>query len=370
LRLSRWSATARLAQSRELVQRLPETLAEWQAGRLDERRVTAICDATRHLPVETARAVQERVLPRAPEQTLAQLRAALARAVIAADPAGAEQRHKAARRERRVAVNPEPDGMASLWALLPAPDAVAAFGWLTRLARGCGTEDPRSMDARRADLLAALLTGRLTPATETGGSERPRPVSPGKPLVQVVMPFTTLLGADQQPCELVGHGPITAEHARQIATDATLVRLVYDPPSGTLLDHGRRTYRPPAALADHVRARDRHCRQPICRRRATDSELDHLIPFPIGPTSEPNLATGCSHDHHLKHSPGWQVHALPDGAIEWITPTGHRYHSTPHDYREDDEPFPQAWAARPPPVQAAPEHPGPASDPAEDQPPF
>ncbi|GAA1282840.1 HNH endonuclease signature motif containing protein [Pseudonocardia aurantiaca] len=368
LRLSRWSATARIGQSRELVERLPETLGLWQAGRLDERRVTAICDATRNLPVDTARAVQERVLPRAPEQTLGQLKAALARAVIAADPESAERRHTAARRDRRVAVNPEPEGMASLWALLPATDAVAAFGWLTRLARGCGAQDPRSMDARRADLLAALLTGRLTPATAAapGGSEGPRPVSPGKPLVQVVMPFTTLLGADQQPCELVGHGPITAEHAREIASDATLVRLVYDPRSGTLLDYGRATDRPPAGLADHVRARDVHCRQPICRRRATDSELDHLIPFPLGPTSEANLATGCSHDHHLKHSPGWQVHALPDGVIEWITPTGHRYRSTPHDYRDDDDPFPQVWAARPPPDQPTPQH----HDPADDPPPF
>ena len=90
--------------------------------------------------------------------------------MIAADPDGAEQRHTAARRDRRVAVNPEPDGMASLWALLPATDAVAAFGWLTRLARGCGAQDPRSMDARRADLLAALLTGRLTPTTDSGGA--------------------------------------------------------------------------------------------------------------------------------------------------------------------------------------------------------
>jgi hypothetical protein len=112
LHLSRWSASARIEQSVELTERLPETLGLWQAGRLDERRVTAICDATRHLPVETARAVQQRVLPRAPEQALSQLRAALARAVIAAGPAGAEQRHRAARRERRVAVNPEPDGMA------------------------------------------------------------------------------------------------------------------------------------------------------------------------------------------------------------------------------------------------------------------
>jgi hypothetical protein len=32
--------------------------------------------------------------------------------------------------------------------------------------------------------------------------------------------------------------------------------LLTDPADGTLLDHGRRTYRPPTALADHVTARD------------------------------------------------------------------------------------------------------------------
>ena len=51
--------------------------------------------------------------------------------------------------------------MASLWALLSAPDAAGAFEWLTRLARGLGTDDPRGIDARRADLMVALLTGQL-----------------------------------------------------------------------------------------------------------------------------------------------------------------------------------------------------------------
>ena len=95
------------------------------------------------LPDELARAVQARVLPRAPEQTLAQLKAALARAVIAVDPDGAEQRHREARRDRRVVVTAEPDGMGSLWALLTATDAAGAFTWLTRLARGLGADDPR-----------------------------------------------------------------------------------------------------------------------------------------------------------------------------------------------------------------------------------
>ncbi len=49
-----------------------------------------------------------------------------------------------------------------MWALLAAPDATSAYQWLTRLARGLGAEDPRGMDARRADLLVALLTGHLT----------------------------------------------------------------------------------------------------------------------------------------------------------------------------------------------------------------
>jgi hypothetical protein len=39
----------------------------------------------------------------------------------------------------------------------------------------------------------------------------------------------------------------------------------------------------------------------------------------------------------MKHAPGWAVRALPDGRIQWITPTGHRYHSYPYDYRTDDE---------------------------------
>lgn len=117
---------------------LPETLQAWQRGQLDERRVTAICDATHYLAVDKARAVQQRVLARAPEQTLAQLKAALKRAVLRVDPDGSRERHRVARRDRRVAVGEEQEGMASLWALLSATDARSCFQWLTRLAQGCG----------------------------------------------------------------------------------------------------------------------------------------------------------------------------------------------------------------------------------------
>ena len=327
---------SRLAQATQLARTLPDTLIAWEEGRLDLPKVRAITDATCFLAPDLAADVQDRVLARAPEQTAAQLRAALARAVLAADPEGAAARHREARKDRRVSVGQESEGMASLWALLSAQDATSAYQWLTRLARGLGADDPRGMDARRADLLADLLTGGLTIVPDQSGpieQDEPnrepadgggcvaesgsapsagpedagpgravlRPVAPGKPLVHVVMPFGTLTGADDQPCELVGYGAIPADLAREIAADAVWRRLVTDPQSGALLDHGRTVYHPPAALADFVRARDVHCRFPTCRRRAIDAELDHAVRFPDGPTSEPNLWGGCTHHHTLKH---------------------------------------------------------------------
>jgi hypothetical protein len=396
LRVARGTAAVRLQNAQRLDSELGETRQAWQDGRIDATKVRAILDATANLRLtgrpQLCTAVQDRVLGRASEQTAGQLRAALARAVIAVDPAGAAERHKQARRDRRVAVNPELDGMASLWALLPAPDALSAYEWLTRLARGMGAEDPRGMDARRADLLVALLTGRLAVAgphsssatTDDGAVEQtaehlagqaaeqsatgaareavdqaadpaaeaasgrqagrqpfPQPVNPGKPLIQIVIPYDTLTGTADHPADLVGYGPIPAPLARQIAADGIWKRLVTDPLSGALLDYGRTTYRPPAALADFVRARDVHCRHPICRRRAIDSELDHTIAYAgdVGETSASNLYATCAHHHHGKHdAPGWSVVQHADGQISWTTPTGHTYASNPYDYRVEDEP--------------------------------
>ena len=165
-------------------------------------------------------------------------------------------------------------------------------------------------------------------------------MTPGKPLIQIVIPYSTLIGADDHPAELVGVGPIPASLARETAADGIWRRLVTDPLSGTLLDHGRTTYHPPAGLADHVRARDVHCRFPGCRRRAADAELDHVIAWSDGgTTSEPNLAAYCTHHHRVKtHAAGWRVHAHPDGRLTWTTPTGHRHTTEPHDYRPDPAP--------------------------------
>jgi hypothetical protein len=341
----------RLAHAQRLDGVLRPTRDALAAGRICPGRARLVCQMLTDHDDEIAAAVQARVLPGAGKQTWSQLRAAITRALAAVVPDAAE-RHRTAKRRRSVQLYPAQDGMATLVATLTAPDATACFAWLTRLARGVEPDHPDqgagSMDRRRADVLVALLTGRLVAtrdntaeSTEPAGDDQPRPVHAVpvgalRPLVQVVVPITTLMGIGDDPAELAGYGPIPAHLARQIAADPTSTwqRLLTDPASGRLLDIGRTRYRPPPGMAAFVRARDGECRHPTCRRPATACELDHVTEWQHGgPTSEDNLCALCARHHDLKEHHGWQVVLHHDRSVEWTTPTGHRYTSRPVDHR-------------------------------------
>jgi hypothetical protein len=93
-------------------------------------------------------------------------------------------------------------------------------------------------------------------------------------------------------------------------------------------------YRPGAQLDRWVRARDRRCRFPGCRRRVPrGGELDHHRPWPDGATSAENLAGYCTADHRGKHqAPGWRHDLHPDGTLTVTTPTGPTAVTTPPPY--------------------------------------
>jgi hypothetical protein len=316
LRLTRAAAGARLHVAVELDQRLPQTAAALSAGTIDLPKARAIVDATAALEDPTTHAVEDLVLPQAGEQTLGQLRAALTRAVITADPDGGQTRHEHATAARTVTITARPDGMAELWALLPAQDATAIYTAIDLHAHR-NPQPGVPIDARRADALHALVTG--TALTPTG------------PLVHLTVPATTLLDLDDDPGELAGHVPVPALIARRIAADPTGTwrRILTDPLSGTVLDVGTTTYRPPAGLARHVRVRDVTCRFPGCRQPARRCDLDHLTPHPQGPTADTNLITLCRHHHRLKHQASWQITGNPNTTITWTTPTGQTYGTHP-----------------------------------------
>ncbi len=90
-------------------------------------------------------------------------------------------------------------------------------------------------------------------------------------------------------------------------------------------------YRPGAALDRYLRARDRRCRFPGCRRPVPrGGELDHSHPWPDGPTSATNLVGYCTPHHRGKHqAAGWRHELDADGTLTVATPSGLRVTSPP-----------------------------------------
>ena len=74
------------------------------------------------------------------------------------------------------------------------------------------------------------------------------------------------------------------------------------------MDVGRTRCRPPAGLAELVRARDQVCVFPTCQTPAEWYDIDHLTAWSQGgSTSLDNLVTLCEAHHRLKHTPGWTL---------------------------------------------------------------
>jgi len=373
---------------------LSATYAMLRDGLIDKSRASVVTLGVEGLSPHVAHAVERAVLPGAVESTAGQLRAAVGRAVADADPEGIRRRNRVERAGRRVAIYPDPtSGTAAVTAQgLDATDARAVWESLDAIAHAAdGTGDPRTLDARRADALVALLTGHdplpdwtTPPTSNPDWSATYEPRIGGLPTgvlptrcgthradprrsvaLQVVATPAALVGEDgAQPAWLAGHGWLTPTHARALLAHAAIhptlatvdqdtgallaVHTVGRPgpardpsPTGTgtsaYVDPPRSPgYRPPADLAQLVHARDLICRFPGCRHPARRCDLDHFDPWPVGPTSRTNLWTLCRRHHRLKHSGAWTVRAVTsagtDGPVTWQSPAGRTLTSTPPDY--------------------------------------
>jgi hypothetical protein len=145
--------------------------------------------------------------------------------------------------------------------------------------------------------------------------------------VELQLKLSTLAGLDDDPGLIPGFGPIIADIARQVALDRASPSWNYAVfgEDGALAHHGRTRRRPSAKDAAFVRARDRSCRTPTCRRTASRSELDHRRPWSDGGASLPfNLDCRCGRHHDLKELPG--VSVTRRGATTTLTlPCGNVY---------------------------------------------
>ena len=131
------------------------------------------------LSEEAARAVEEKILPQAGGLVPGELRARLRRAVIAADPDGAERRRQRAERHAKVSLYGDEDGTATLTgSKLPAIEAAAAMARITALARAMkAAGQAGGLDLHRARVMLGLLLGTLPyiPPAEGAPPDDPPP---------------------------------------------------------------------------------------------------------------------------------------------------------------------------------------------------
>jgi len=160
--------------------------------------------------------------------------------------------------------------------------------------------------------------------------------------VRLTLPATTVLGVDTKPGFLAGYGWLPAQRALKLAAqrDAVWQRVLTDPLTGHAVDAGRRKYRPPAALRDHLEASYPTCTGPGCVKPAQECDLDHLTPFPWGPTDQENVRPACRPHHRAKSLGGWRVEKSPNGRdLTWVTKHGFRITHEPEPIA-DPEPAP------------------------------
>ena len=366
LRLTPGEASARVWRAGQLAGPRAAVLAALDDGLVDAARASVIVDRLGDLPETVAAAAEARVLPTAGRVTLRKLGRDLADAILAVDADGAEERAEARRAERGVRRWAEPEATACAQARGPADAVETIFQALDARARsmrgaagGASEADGATLAAWRFDALHQIaldvLEGAHGPVARTAAS---------RPVVHVTVPATTLLGLDDAPGVLRGHGSVPSATVRRIAQDATWRRILTDPCTGVAVATEEQRYRPSPLLAELVAHRHATCAAPGCEQPAWRGDADHLRPWPQGPTSAANLHPLCRYHHLVKHSArGMRAAASASGSggTTWTTRTGHTYERDPDVVDQSASPP----GEHSPPADASPpgEHSPPARDP-------
>lgn len=252
------------------------------------------------------------------------------------DP-GALRRSRASARSRDVTVGDQnhDSGTTALWGRLYATDATLLDRKLGTMAHGVCDDDPRTIGQRRADALGALAAGSQELTCRCGSPECPSagPDRRATSIVVHVLADAEAPGAQPDtgksgPAIIVGGSIVPTPLLAELIRDGARIRYLRKPP-----DEDESQYRPSTSLVEFIRSRDLTCRFPGCDRPADFCDIDHAIPWPLGPTHPSNLRCLCRKHHLLKTfwagDGGWNDRQSPDGTIVWTSPTGRSYTTRP-----------------------------------------
>ena len=316
-KVSRHRGNSLLKFSRTLLLDLPNVYAAMKGGDISEEKARTVAKESDWLPREKKHELDERMAERLPEVGVRRLGNEVRALAQKLDQKAAVDHLERCVDERAVSVRPAPGNMAYLTALLPMPQAVAAYANLKKSAQtviATGTADGRTQNQIAADLVVERLTGQAAAAAV--------PTE-----VHLIVQDSSLFGPGDESAWFPGVGPIPAQAARNFVADneaATFIRRLYTrPEDGQLvrMDSRRREFS--GLLRRMVVFRDDVCRSPWCE--APIKHADHADSVAAGGETDWDNSSGlCAACNYLKELDGWRHKATAD-ALEVITPTGHRY---------------------------------------------
>jgi hypothetical protein len=334
LGISRGRASSQIHYGQALLERLPKLAAVFLAGEVDFRVIAVIVYRTELITDAEARAkVDDLVARKAPHwnklsyEKVTQL---VDWMVVDVDP---DALRVAKRRDddRHIEVEPDQYGMADIWGNVRATEAAALDKKLDELAATVCGDDPRTKSQRRADALSALANGDPSMPCTCGSDQCPAAgagATSSGVVIHVLAEEATVDGGSDKPGFVPGYGAVPAPTVRELARRAKR-RPVIVPKDGA----AEPQYRPSAALARFIRCRDLTCRWPGCDQPAQRCDIDHTVPYPVGPTHPSNCKLYCRTHHLLKTfycgPGGWTERQLPDGTMVFTSPSGRTYTTKP-----------------------------------------
>ncbi len=265
---------------------------------------------------DRAAAVEERLVERARNLDLGQLRRACQRLQASSDPGAWEERELRQHQARHVSVSEDSDGMMLVQARLDPPAAAPVVAWLEAQVKEAFRRrrdgDPLEPDTRtvgqiRADALVSLARHGMACDEPTSGVSTTMVVRMG---LEELMTGVGVGESDNL------NAPVSAATLRTMAADAEIIPMVLGSES-EVLDMGRKrrlfTRSQRLALVE----RDGGCA--MCHAPPSYCEAHHIRWWDRhqGSTDLDNgvlLCTGC---HHRVHRDGWDIDIR--GGEVWIT---------------------------------------------------
>ncbi|MDI6908926.1 HNH endonuclease signature motif containing protein [Nocardioides sp.] len=298
----------------ETQHRLPRLWARVMALEVPVWRARRVAQLTASLSVEAAAYVDRHLAAVIDKCSYAQIERTVEAARTSFDPeaelARTVEDHLEVRITHAKPALGETPGTACVDAILTTADALDLETAVADIAHRLLASHPdASLDTRRALALGILARGE-----HPGGSSR-----------------EVVIYTHHRPAE--GPGIIGVDNTRAWVTLDQLsewcttagtkvtIKPVLDLADELFTDH----YEPTPAQHEQAILTHPTCVFPACSRPSRGCDLDHIIPWPLGPTATWNLAPLCRFHHRLKTTGGWTYQRQSPTSFEWTSPHHRTY---------------------------------------------